>query len=85
MPNNMTASQYRELWPLLELSARIGNDPLLAQASTGNASMPFTTKAPGCRGSSPIYLAWRELTQDNIRSIGPIVFSDSWWKNAFAH
>jgi rhamnose utilization protein RhaD (predicted bifunctional aldolase and dehydrogenase) len=39
MPNNMTASQYRELWPLLELSARIGNDPLLAQASTGNASI----------------------------------------------
>jgi rhamnose utilization protein RhaD (predicted bifunctional aldolase and dehydrogenase) len=39
MTNNMTASQYRELWPLLELSAKVGNDPLLTQASTGNASI----------------------------------------------
>jgi rhamnose utilization protein RhaD (predicted bifunctional aldolase and dehydrogenase) len=39
MTNNMIASQYRELWPLLELSAKIGNDPLLTQASTGNASI----------------------------------------------
>lgn len=28
-----------ELQPLLELSARVGNDPLLTQASTGNSSM----------------------------------------------
>lgn len=39
MTNNMTASQHRPLWPLLELSAKIGNDPLLTQASTGNASI----------------------------------------------
>jgi rhamnose utilization protein RhaD (predicted bifunctional aldolase and dehydrogenase) len=38
MTNNMTA-QYRELCPLLELAARIGKDPLLTQASTGNASI----------------------------------------------
>jgi rhamnose utilization protein RhaD (predicted bifunctional aldolase and dehydrogenase) len=35
----MTASQYHELRPLLELSAKIGNDPLLTQATTGNASI----------------------------------------------
>jgi len=39
MTNNMTASQYHELRPLLELSAKIGNDPLLTQATTGNASI----------------------------------------------
>jgi rhamnose utilization protein RhaD (predicted bifunctional aldolase and dehydrogenase) len=33
-----------ELRPLLELSARVGRDPLLTQASTGNASM----KLNGC-------------------------------------
>jgi rhamnose utilization protein RhaD (predicted bifunctional aldolase and dehydrogenase) len=38
MTNNMTA-QHRELCPLLELAARIGKDPLLTQASTGNASI----------------------------------------------
>ena len=31
--------QRRELTPLLELSARVGQNPLLTQASTGNASM----------------------------------------------
>jgi rhamnose utilization protein RhaD (predicted bifunctional aldolase and dehydrogenase) len=31
--------QKKELTPLLELSARVGNNPLLTQASTGNASM----------------------------------------------
>jgi rhamnose utilization protein RhaD (predicted bifunctional aldolase and dehydrogenase) len=39
MNNNMTASLNHELKPLLELSARIGSDPLLTQASTGNTSM----------------------------------------------
>jgi rhamnose utilization protein RhaD (predicted bifunctional aldolase and dehydrogenase) len=39
MSMNMTASQNRELRPLLELSARIGSDPLLTQASTGNTSI----------------------------------------------
>jgi rhamnose utilization protein RhaD (predicted bifunctional aldolase and dehydrogenase) len=29
----------RELTPLLELSARVGADPLLTQASTGNSSI----------------------------------------------
>jgi len=35
----MTATQVSELTPLQELSARIGNDPLLTQGSTGNASI----------------------------------------------
>lgn len=39
MSEHMTASQDRELRPLLELSARIGSDPLLTQASTGNTSV----------------------------------------------
>jgi rhamnose utilization protein RhaD (predicted bifunctional aldolase and dehydrogenase) len=39
MTMSMTAPQNRELRPLLELSARIGNDPLLTQASTGNTSI----------------------------------------------
>jgi rhamnose utilization protein RhaD (predicted bifunctional aldolase and dehydrogenase) len=32
-------TQKRELTPLLELSARVGQNPLLTQASTGNASI----------------------------------------------
>ena len=32
-------TQKKELTPLLELSARVGQNPLLTQASTGNASM----------------------------------------------
>jgi len=39
MSKNMAASQNHELRPLLELSARIGCDPLLTQASTGNISI----------------------------------------------
>jgi rhamnose utilization protein RhaD (predicted bifunctional aldolase and dehydrogenase) len=39
MSKDMTASQDRELRPLLELSARIGSDALLTQASTGNTSI----------------------------------------------
>ena len=39
MAHDTRASEYRPLWPLLELSAKIGNDPLLTQASTGNASI----------------------------------------------
>jgi rhamnose utilization protein RhaD (predicted bifunctional aldolase and dehydrogenase) len=35
----MQTSRTAELNPLLELSARVGNDPLLTQASTGNSSM----------------------------------------------
>lgn len=36
---NMTESNQVELAQLRELSARIGNDPLLTQASTGNSSI----------------------------------------------
>jgi len=32
-------TQKKELIPLLELSARVGQNPLLTQASTGNVSM----------------------------------------------
>jgi rhamnose utilization protein RhaD (predicted bifunctional aldolase and dehydrogenase) len=39
MSKNMTASQNHELRRLLELSAMIGSDPLLTQASTGNSSI----------------------------------------------
>jgi rhamnose utilization protein RhaD (predicted bifunctional aldolase and dehydrogenase) len=39
MTQDMTASQESELRSLLELSARIGSDPLLTQASTGNTSI----------------------------------------------
>ncbi|HXA65290.1 MAG TPA: class II aldolase/adducin family protein [Bryobacteraceae bacterium] len=39
MSTNMTASQNHELRRLLELSAMIGSDPLLTQASTGNSSI----------------------------------------------
>jgi rhamnose utilization protein RhaD (predicted bifunctional aldolase and dehydrogenase) len=39
MTKDMTAFQNRELRSLLELSAKIGSDPLLTQASTGNTSI----------------------------------------------
>jgi len=39
MNTNMSATSQGELRRLRELSARIGNDPLLAQASTGNSSI----------------------------------------------
>jgi rhamnose utilization protein RhaD (predicted bifunctional aldolase and dehydrogenase) len=39
MNNNMLATNQAELTLLRELSARIGCDPLLTQASTGNSSI----------------------------------------------
>jgi ribulose-5-phosphate 4-epimerase/fuculose-1-phosphate aldolase len=39
MSKNMSAANQAELTPLRELSARIGSDPLLIQASTGNSSI----------------------------------------------
>jgi rhamnose utilization protein RhaD (predicted bifunctional aldolase and dehydrogenase) len=39
MNKNMSATNQAELTPLRELSARIGSDPLLIQASTGNSSI----------------------------------------------
>ena len=39
MSKNMSATNQAELTPLRELSARIGSDPLLTQASTGNSSI----------------------------------------------
>jgi rhamnose utilization protein RhaD (predicted bifunctional aldolase and dehydrogenase) len=39
MNENMSATYQAELTPLRELSARIGSDPLLTQASTGNSSI----------------------------------------------
>ncbi len=39
MSKNMSAAKQAELTRLRELSARIGSDPLLTQASTGNTSM----------------------------------------------
>jgi rhamnose utilization protein RhaD (predicted bifunctional aldolase and dehydrogenase) len=39
MSKNMSAANQAELTPLRELSARIGSDPLLTQASTGNSSI----------------------------------------------
>jgi rhamnose utilization protein RhaD (predicted bifunctional aldolase and dehydrogenase) len=39
MGKNMSAANQAELMPLRELSARIGSDPLLTQASTGNSSI----------------------------------------------
>jgi len=37
MSKNMSATNQDELTSLRELSARIGSDPLLTQASTGNS------------------------------------------------
>ena len=39
MNTNISATNQVELMCLRELSARIGNDPLLTQASTGNRSI----------------------------------------------
>ena len=39
MSKNMSATNQAELTSLRELSARIGSDPLLTQASTGNSSI----------------------------------------------
>src|SRR5713101_8265716 len=39
MSTNTSAANVAELTPLRELSARIGSDPLLTQASTGNSSI----------------------------------------------
>jgi rhamnose utilization protein RhaD (predicted bifunctional aldolase and dehydrogenase) len=39
MNKNMSATNQAELTRLRELSARIGSDPLLTQASTGNSSI----------------------------------------------
>jgi rhamnose utilization protein RhaD (predicted bifunctional aldolase and dehydrogenase) len=39
MSTNISATNQAELTRLRELSARIGNDPLLTQASTGNSSI----------------------------------------------
>ena len=39
MNKNMSAANQAELTRLRELSARIGSDPLLTQASTGNSSI----------------------------------------------
>jgi len=39
MSTNASAANVAELTPLRELSARIGSDPLLTQASTGNSSI----------------------------------------------
>src|SRR4029077_12846862 len=39
MSKNMSATDQAELTLLRELSARIGSDPLLTQASTGNSSI----------------------------------------------
>ncbi len=39
MNKKMSAINQNELTPLRELSARVGSDPLLAQASTGNSSI----------------------------------------------
>jgi rhamnose utilization protein RhaD (predicted bifunctional aldolase and dehydrogenase) len=39
MNTNMSATNQAELTRLRELSARIGNDPMLTQASTGNSSI----------------------------------------------
>jgi len=39
MSKDMSATNQGELTPLRELSARIGSDPLLTQASTGNSSI----------------------------------------------
>jgi rhamnose utilization protein RhaD (predicted bifunctional aldolase and dehydrogenase) len=39
MRENTSATNRAELTPLRELSARIGSDPLLTQASTGNISI----------------------------------------------
>jgi rhamnose utilization protein RhaD (predicted bifunctional aldolase and dehydrogenase) len=39
MSKNASATNQVELTPLRELSARIGSDPLLTQASTGNISI----------------------------------------------
>jgi rhamnose utilization protein RhaD (predicted bifunctional aldolase and dehydrogenase) len=39
MNTNMSATNQSELRRLRELSARIGGDPLLTQASTGNSSI----------------------------------------------
>ena len=38
MKEHWTAAVQAELQPLLELTERVGNDPLLTQASTGNSS-----------------------------------------------
>jgi len=39
MKRSTSVTALRELQPLLELTQRVGNDPLLAQASTGNSSV----------------------------------------------
>ncbi|HEY6348745.1 MAG TPA: class II aldolase/adducin family protein [Candidatus Angelobacter sp.] len=39
MSKNMAATEQAELTPLRKLSTRIGSDPLLTQASTGNSSL----------------------------------------------
>src|SRR5215472_4034851 len=39
MRRNMSATEQAELTRLRKLSARIGSDPLLTQASTGNSSI----------------------------------------------
>ena len=39
MKTNISATNQPELTRLRELTARIGNDPLLTQASTGNSSI----------------------------------------------
>ena len=39
MNKNMSATNQAELSSLRELSARIGSNPLLTQASTGNSSI----------------------------------------------
>jgi rhamnose utilization protein RhaD (predicted bifunctional aldolase and dehydrogenase) len=39
MRKDTSATNRAELTPLRELSARIGSDPLLTQASTGNISI----------------------------------------------
>ena len=39
MSKNMSATNQAELTSLRELCARIGSDPLLTQASTGNSSI----------------------------------------------
>jgi len=54
MNTNISATNQSDLTRLRELSARIGNDPLLTQASTGNSSIKLSLERFFPAGSSTL-------------------------------
>src|SRR5438477_13216078 len=77
MRRNTSAASQVELQRLRQLTARVGSDPLLTQASTGNSSVKIDgvlwMKASGkwmadaMRDDILIPLDWSEITRDCLQ------------------